>query len=156
MDLYAYSKIEDLDSLAIENGINVPRLRGYRLMSEEEACSDEEIEKIARGNYREIRRLDTPKKNWIPLNSHFQPYDKRQAKGEGRASYKRTVKQLRTFNKYVGQKDVLMIHARIGGPNWVDYGGSMLTMEKWFIEKVDDGFDNTYCDIYARIQTDKE
>jgi len=31
MDLGAYVQIEDLDKIAKENGIVVPRLRGYRL-----------------------------------------------------------------------------------------------------------------------------
>ena len=35
MDLGAYAQIGDLTKIAEENGIEVPRLRGYRLMSEE-------------------------------------------------------------------------------------------------------------------------
>ena len=35
MDLGAYANIEDLDEIAKKNNIEVPRLRGYRLMSEE-------------------------------------------------------------------------------------------------------------------------
>lgn len=33
MDLFAYTQIEDLEEIAKENGIECPRLRGYRLMS---------------------------------------------------------------------------------------------------------------------------
>lgn len=60
--------------------------------------------------------------------------------------------QAAMHNKYVGRKDVLKIHARIGGKNWVNYDAH-LTVEKqpWFLEKVDDSFDRTYCDIYVRI-----
>ena len=36
MDLWAYSNIGDLDELAKKNGIDCPRLRGYRLMKDEE------------------------------------------------------------------------------------------------------------------------
>ena len=57
-----------------------------------------------------------------------------------------------TFNKYCGREDVLYIHARIGGSNWKFYGGNELEKKPWFIEKVDDYFDDTYCDIYARIE----
>lgn len=64
---------------------------------------------------------------------------------------KRVRKQFETFNKYVGRDDVLYIHARIGGPNWFSYDGKDLEKQPWFIEKVDDYFDCTYCDIYARI-----
>lgn len=35
MDLGAYVNIEDLDAIAKANGIDIPRLRGYRLMKEE-------------------------------------------------------------------------------------------------------------------------
>lgn len=60
-------------------------------------------------------------------------------------------KQYNTFNKYVG-RDVLYIHARIGGGNWNYYGGPELEKQPWFLEKVDDAYDNTYCDIYAKIE----
>ena len=36
MDLGAYVQIEELEKIAKKNGIEVPRLRGYRLMSEEQ------------------------------------------------------------------------------------------------------------------------
>ena len=35
MDLYAYLQIEDYDALAKANGIEIPRLRGYRWMENE-------------------------------------------------------------------------------------------------------------------------
>lgn len=46
MDLYAYAQIETLDALAKSHGINVPRLRGYRLMKDEEPVSREKILEI--------------------------------------------------------------------------------------------------------------
>ena len=36
MDLYAYSQIENLKHLLEENKIDIPRLRGLRLMKDEE------------------------------------------------------------------------------------------------------------------------
>ena len=36
MDLGAYAQIKDIEKIAKENGIVVPRLRGYRLMKNEE------------------------------------------------------------------------------------------------------------------------
>ena len=44
MDLYAYLQIEDYDALAKANGIEVPRLRGYRWMENEKCLSEEDIE----------------------------------------------------------------------------------------------------------------
>ena len=56
-----------------------------------------------------------------------------------------------TWNKYCGCNDVIRIHSRIGGGHWIYYGGPELSRQSWFIEKVDDYFDSTYCDIYVRI-----
>ena len=61
--------------------------------------------------------------------------------------------QYNLFNKYCGRKDVLFVHARIGGNNWNYYEGSTtIANQPWFIEKIDDAFDNTYCDIYVKIR----
>lgn len=60
-------------------------------------------------------------------------------------------KQYEVFNKYCGRDDVLYIHARIGGNNWSYFGGPELSRQPWFLEKVDDSYDDTYCDIYAKI-----
>ena len=46
MDLLAYGQIDELEKLAEANGIKVPRLRGYRLMSEERPVSKEELKTI--------------------------------------------------------------------------------------------------------------
>lgn len=63
-------------------------------------------------------------------------------------------KYVATWNKYCGCNDVIRIHSRIGGGNWIYYGGPELSRQSWFIEKVDDYFDSTYCDIYVRINFD--
>ena len=43
MDLYAYANIDRLEEIAKKNNIVVPRLRGLRLMSEEELVPENEI-----------------------------------------------------------------------------------------------------------------
>ena len=149
MDLYAYSQIEDLGKIADANGIDIPRCRGYRLMSEETPITEEEIERLARRSYRETKQLCTPTSHW-----HIVGIDnRREIKGKARHYAKLTRKQLHAFNKYAGKEGILMVHARIGGANWRYYGGPLLAMKPWFIEKVDDGADDTYCDIYVRIKT---
>lgn len=60
-------------------------------------------------------------------------------------------KQYEIFNEYVGREDILYIHARIGGGNWPYYYKEVVN-QPWFIEKVDDAWDSTYCDIYARMK----
>ena len=67
--------------------------------------------------------------------------------------------QLQRFNSYCGKDNVYMIHARIGGTgefsNWGYYeGDKKVATQPWFLEKVDDDFDTTYCDIY--VTTDYE
>lgn len=66
---------------------------------------------------------------------------------------KRQRKQWETWNKYVGRDDILYIHARIGGGNW-EYYYKEVAYQPWFLEKVDDSFDSTYCDIYAKINSE--
>ena len=66
-------------------------------------------------------------------------------------SRKKVLEQFTAHNKYAGRDDVLYIHARIGGGNWEYYGGEDLKKQPWFLEKVDDYWDDTYCDIYAKI-----
>ena len=65
---------------------------------------------------------------------------------------RRVLAQFEAFNKSAGRSDVLYIHARIGGRNWETYGGKDLEKQPWFLEKVNDHFDGTYCDIYAKIE----
>ena len=62
------------------------------------------------------------------------------------------LKQFDMWNKYAGKENVLYIHARIGGDNWNCFGGNELIEQPWFLDKVDDSYDETYCDIYASIK----
>lgn len=198
MDLYAYSQIDDLDSMAKANGIVIPRLRGYRLMSEEQPASTEEINEAARQHelYLCEKACSTiprfcPDSCMSELSSRTDKVrskycvrvTRKGQRGDGNEySYKETIAfrwnllhgknrralkfaikngrkdaihQLRTFNKYVGRDDVLYIHARIGGRNWSYYGGPDLEKQPWFLEKVDDYFDSTYCDIYVLVDKSK-
>lgn len=180
MDLYAYANIDRLEEIAKKNNIVVPRLRGLRLMSEEELVPENEIKEDFRSlEVYECERLIRA----IPLykvNSNCHRYsietDKKVAKyiKEGRVLWnkihgrfrknlklaikmkkKAIEKQYKTFNKYVGRKDVMMVHARVGGDNWTYYDCHKdVATKPWFIEKVDDNFDCTYCDIYVKISSD--
>ena len=66
--------------------------------------------------------------------------------------------QMRVYNSYCGKDNIYMIHARIGGSlddewsNWSNYNGAEIIKKPWFIEKVDDDFDSTYCDIYVKFE----
>jgi len=180
MDLYAYGKIDELQKYLTANHIDIPRLRGLRLMSEEKVIADEEIEKAAKDlglkccefacegdfimnafSFEFSERTGRIKKRYIIYDKENKPvgvkWDKIHGKKrklfkyEIKQAQKRVYENLTVFNKYCGRSDVLYIHARIGGANWNYYHGDKLRSEPWFLEKVDDFFDTTYCDIYAKI-----
>lgn len=180
MDLGAYAQIEELKEVAKLNGIEVPRLRGYRLMKDEEPDTwdygNTEVECVEALCDAEpfwdpnscCRRFDS----WTDHLKDF--YLEKVIDEEGYKEYtsvrwdrihgwkrkvlktfihnqkKRVEKQRAAWNKYAGRDDVLYIHARIGGGNWFHYH-SYVDTQPWFLEKVDDSYDSTYCDIYAKI-----
>ena len=177
MDLYAYAQIDLLDELAKVNGIEVPRLRGYRLMANEKPLPEEEYSEISWSFYEGLicnfplfgttgyseysYRTDIKKEYYLVYkDGKVVDFNWDRIRGKNRRKVKTAIKnQLRlqkkqadTFNKYVGRNDVLFIHSRIGGGNWDYFGGPELISKDWFIEVVDDAFDSTYCDIYARIK----
>lgn len=179
MDLGAYANIGSLSEIAENNGIRVPRLRGYRLMRDEQEIDIrvvvEDAEKRCLKGFREYNPNLFPGSNWragerwtrmhMVKNRHENSIDEyerpkwEKIHGKKRKALKRLIKeernkasnQYKAWNKYCGRDDVLYIHARIGGPNWEYYGGENLTKQPWFLERVDDCFDYTYCDIYAKI-----
>lgn len=172
MDLGAYAQIEELETIAKNNGIEVPRLRGYRLMSDEtpvdyaDILKDAEVEIVNdlvssipfwnpnSGLSSYSRRIERLEKYYISKDKirwdRIHGWKRRVLKFELKKVRKKYANQYETFNKYAGRKDILYIHARIGGWNWYTYHGDVDT-KPWFIEKVDDAFDSTYCDIYAKI-----
>lgn len=181
MDLGAFCQIEDLEEIMVKNGIVVPRLRGIRLMSDEEPISQENINKRAKSiglyecesacesNFKWnpfcftiSKRTRKLKRKYIvydekhyPIDIHWDAihgYKRKLFKYNMKKAEKRVKENYSIFNKYCGRSDVLYIHARIGGGNWPSYKDEVEN-QPWFIEKVDDPFDSTYCDIYARIIT---
>ena len=46
MDLFAYAQIDNIDEIAKANGIDIPRLRGYRLMKNESSVPQNKINKL--------------------------------------------------------------------------------------------------------------
>ena len=171
MDLGAFVQIEAIDAVAKANGIDVPRLRGYRLMRNEKPIPKEQIDESVRQTffyyaedyirdgwyglpYREwkVRHyLDEENKTvrWDRVHGKLRRYLKFLLKKTKKAY----AKSIGTFNRYCGSPGVLYIHARIGGRNWTNYSGDTeIATQPWFLEKVDDPFDDTYCDIYAKIK----
>ena len=136
MDLYAYSQIDDLKKYLEENNIDIPRLRGLRLMKEETPVCKESVEEM-------------------PLCFFFKEKSIADLHGKKRKKYKLLLKQAKKqydiYNKYIG-KNVLYVHARVGGANWDFFGMDEITKHPLYLERVDDYFDSTYCDIYFKLK----
>ncbi len=188
MDLGAYMQIESLDKIAKENGIVVPRLRGYRLMKMEEPFDIKQIDKkdIALDC---VKKLCCSNPFWNPNansatsddwtdylcnyfmvkgkdNNGYEKYaevrwdrihgwKRKVLKTYAHNEYMRQRRQWEIWNKYAGRDDILYIHARIGGGYWTYYCKEVVD-KPWFLEKIDDAYDSTYCDIYAKIKSSVE
>ncbi len=181
MDLGAYVQIDELEKIAKDNGIEVPRLRGYRLMKDEKPIdyrnmfdgidikrTEDLCESIPfwssnayahefsnTTNY--IKRIFIQYKNGKPIRVRWERIHgwKRRVLKLAIHNYKKRIKtQYEVWNKYAGRDDILYIHSRIGGGNWYYYYNDVVD-KPWFVEKVDDYFDSTYCDIYARIKKEE-
>jgi hypothetical protein len=142
MDLYAYSQIDDLKKYLEENNINVPRLRGLRLMKDEEPVSEEKIKEDA-------------EKTFLYWFCQCRKKKIEYVHGKARKKYKLYLKQFKKqydmFNRHVG-KNVLYVHARLGGLNWTRCGGSELEKHPLYLEGINDSVDDTYCDIYFKLK----
>ncbi len=192
MDLGAYAQIDDLEQIMKDNGIDIPRLRGLRLMKDEEPVSKEEMLDMAKreglsrcaglcqslppfnwnSNWSEMSDrkdaiceyyLELPKYENGGIN-HLDPIAIRwdRVHGKKRKAFKYVIKkakkevfeQYEMWNKYCGRDDVLYIHCRLGAGNWDYYRGwEIIESQPWFLDKVEDYFDGTYLDIYAKIKT---
>ena len=108
------------------------RLRSYYLVKKRDGCGY--------GHYTDIRwdRIHGKKRKILK-------YKIKQMKREVQAQYD-------AWNRYTGQEDVLYIHSRMGGGNWKYYEDKdSIIKQPWFLERVDDCWDNTYCDFYAKV-----
>lgn len=182
MDLGAYGQIANLTQIAEANGIDIPRLRGYRLMKYEEPVTKEDMAGMV--NEAEIaRRLCRSRPFWNP-NASVAAYDsytdwvcrlyvkgdpddcfagevrwdkihgkkRKILKFEIKQKKRAIQKQYELWNKYCGREDVLYIHSRMGGNNWKWFEGKVELMNQpWFLDRVDDHWDSTYCDFYAKL-----
>ena len=178
MDLGAYAQIKDLDELVKANGIEVARCRGYRLMKDEEAISDKDIEKYVRecmlgsaedevrttGYFVEYSSKATRRCRKYLICNNKEGYlnvidvNWKNVHGKLRKRIKFAMKiaksealaQYRLFNKYAGRNDVLYIHAKLGSWSWSDIKWWNYESQPWYLDGCDD-YDRAYCDIYAKI-----
>lgn len=182
MDLGAYANIDNLEEVMKANNIEVPRLRGLRLMKDEELITRasmedhwewigiENCETLCRNGFNPYYngcelswKTDQIVNYYMTRNKSNDPIGIRwdRVHGKKRKAFKyvirkardRVLLQDRMFNKYCGRNDVLYIHARIGAGNWGWYNCDEIVKEQpWFLEYCEDAFDCTYVDIYAKIE----
>ena len=172
MDLGAYANIEDLRHILTENNIEIKRLRGLRLMKDEQPMPLEKIEEIIDNTKLEnaIRWLKQRSWNcWSSIKedkdhkafiykkvngeikivdidwSKVNRIDRNTIKLENKKDEERIRTNMNMFNSYVG-KDILYVHARQGGGNRPYY--PIDTKHPMYLSDCDDYFDDTYCDIY--------
>lgn len=184
MNLYAYTQIDDLEKVAKENNIDIPRLRGYEWMENEEPYTKEYILDCIRRREIDIVEDLCRSSGWNPYcccHSYNYKTDKKvkyyidkdedgnktirwdRIHGKKRKILKLAIKkkekqireQIDTYNKYAGMKNILYVHARIGGNNWKylheEYKKAILN-HPGFLAGVDFAYDNTYCDFYFRVK----
>lgn len=184
MDLGAYAQIDVLEEIAKVNNIDIPRIRGYRLMKDEEPVSQEDIKQMIRDSEVSVAKslcvaipfwsikpecweyssytdyikdfflTKNKEGNYIDIRwDRIHGWKRKVLKFEIKKQKREIQKQYDVWNKYAGQGDVLYIHSRMGGNNWKSFEGKVeLTHQPWFLDRVDDAFDSTYCDFYARIK----
>lgn len=178
MDLGAYVNIGDLSEILDKQNIDVPRLRGLRLMKNESPVSEQELGEMLHrqtldivqdiveqnsldcwSSWKACTRKDILKFDYteaVPEVVDFR-WDKihgkrrKRIKFEVKKAKKAIYNQYRLFNSFAGRLDVLYVHARIGGANWLYCKGFLLEKNKYFLAKVDDYYDSTYCDLYFTI-----
>lgn len=182
MDLFAYTQIEDLEEILKRQNINVPRLRGLRLMKDENIVSEEQMAEMIHDDILNIVcriiehgslncwsswKDDTRNDILIRKNVVHEWGIEREVVGyrwnkihgkkrkwikfEIKQTKKRVKKQYEMWNRYVGQ-DVLYVHSRCGGDNWNYFGANKLLIHPDFLDRCDDYWDGTYCDIYFKIK----
>lgn len=181
MDLYAYANIENLSDIAKKNGIFVERLRGYRLMKDEQPISKEEIQETidaailheAENAVRSGKRFSLHPcwisySRWTDILADYYlvvenkrvvgiRWDRIHGKNRRNLKFlikkrkKKILRSLEMFNKYCGQ-NVLYIHARLGSTSWSEIKHYHYTQAPWYLESCDDWYDSSYCDIYASIK----
>lgn len=187
MDIGAYVQMADFEQIVKDNGIYIPRLRGYRLMKDEKPISREEMIELRTAiAINCVKDLCTSKPFWSAnpycyesssetdricnyyLVQNEDEYidirwdrihgkKRKILKFEIKKAIRKMEKQYEIWNKYAGKENILYIHSRMGGGNWKHYEEKeSITNQPWFLDRVDDWFDNTYCDFYAKININKE
>lgn len=181
MDLGAFLQIGSLGYIARANGIDIPRLRGYRLMSECEPCTKETMDSLKKEAAIEIvERLCAAQPFWNPKPELWSFDDwtdclkdyylvKGRDGGYVNVCWFRIHGWKRRILKFEIKKKYRKIEAN--RDMWNKYAGQEnvlyihsrigsdyfkkereeIKKQPWFLDMIHDDFDSTYVDIYARV-----
>lgn len=190
MDLGAYINIEKFEEIAKKNHIEIPKLRGYRLMAEEKKVPEEEIKDMLTSceisivedlceaypfwsinpewhecstwtdMLKDYYLIKNPNKEDIGYQKYIgvrwnriHGWKRKILKFEIKKQKRKIREQYDLWNQYVGKKNILYIHSKLGGSNWNSFKDKNTLMNQpWFLNRVDDCYDSKYCDFYAKIE----
>lgn len=179
MDLGAYVQIEDIEPIVKANNIEVNRVRGYRLMKEQEPMSiesiNDDIDYLVAEYFRDklrsfieyglvFRHDDISNKQKKKYFIYKDEYDftvnwsnihgkrRKDLKFMKKIISKQIKEQYNLWNKYCNQDNILYIHAKQGRTNWSDTWRKDYEDKEWYLDSVDDSYDPCYCDIYAKLK----
>lgn len=152
----------------------IPRARAIEMMSDNEPLLSDTVSELKKQSELDIYKRACTSDPLFTPDAYIHEYsDKTNAvqkkfldkngelkwnlvHGKGRKRIKFAIKKANKkidkfrelWNKYAGKKDVACVRARIGGYYWDKQD---IENKPWFLEKVDDWFDETYCYIFCKI-----
>ena len=177
MDMGAYMKIETIKPIVEKNNIIVDRVRGYRLMSDEESINqhdlNEIIQKIFLSRVDDLfaMRNDEVFGRCLCYDEEYDANKKKYLRKDGSLRWelisgdlKKNIEFVQTevkllvgnqydlWNRFAKCSNVLYIHAKLGSSNWSGIYHKTYENEPWYLDSCDDAFDAAYCDIYAKLE----
>lgn len=186
MDLYAYSQIKNLEHILTKNNIEIRRLRGLRLMKDEEPITSEEIEKIVKDTKLENAIRWLKQKSWNYWSSQrddniHKAFIYRKVKEDDEDVFEKKIVAIdwskvnrkdRNAIKLKNKEDEKRIRTNFEmfnsyvGKNVLyvhtrQGGGNrpyypIDTKHPMYLSDCDDYWDSTYCDIYYDLTKGKE
>ena len=181
MDLIAYIQMEDLENIVKENGIEIHRPRGYRLMKDEKPHTQKEIQndidELVKSRVKNIIcEVFIPWFGWCVSSDIPYRYRKcvlitddydiivnwnelwKTVHGKKRKKIKYAIKQVkRQIVDHAEMwnrncgKNVLYCHAKQGSTNWSNTTHEYYQNQPWYLESIDDSWDHCYADIYCKL-----
>lgn len=142
--MYSKSEFEEVED-AIRSNFKNTCCYEYSLRTDKEVEKYIEFEKLENGDIDHFKPI---KIYWEKLRGEKRKFVKYMIKKR----HKRIKNQYTMWNNYCGKDNVLYIHARLGSGNWDSYEcDKIIKSQPWYLNHIEDSYDCTYVDIYAKI-----